>query len=33
MPVCAVTYGYGTVENLTAWRPDFVVDSLHKLLE
>jgi phosphoglycolate phosphatase len=29
--VCAVRYGYGTIENLAKWKPDYWVDDLREL--
>lgn len=29
--ICAVRYGYGTVENLAKWKPDYWVDDLREL--
>ena len=31
--VCAVRFGYGTVENLAKWKPDYWIDDLRELSE
>ena len=29
--ICAVRFGYGTVENLAKWKPDYWIDDLREL--